>query len=73
MKDPVVEMPAPVMPYLKPAAITRSTVATLSSVDARLYMPLSLLHLPRRLEDTSEESTGSQTGIKKGVWGEIKV
>ena len=36
-------------------------------------MPLSLLHLPpRRLEDTSEEFTGSQIGIKKGVWGESR-
>ena len=73
MKDPVVEMPVPVMSYLKPVAITRSTVATLSSVDARLLYALSLLHLPRRLEDTSEESTGSQTGIEKGSLGEIKV
>ena len=36
------------------------------------YMPLSLFHLPRRLEDTSEEFTGSQIGIKKGVWGESR-
>jgi hypothetical protein len=27
---------------------------------------------PRRLEDTSEEFTGSQIGIKKGVWGESR-
>src|SRR5277367_6521286 len=27
---------------------------------------------PRLLEDTSEEFTGSQIGIKKGVWGESR-
>ena len=29
--------------------------------------------LPRHLEDTSEEFTGSQIGIKKGVWGESRI
>jgi hypothetical protein len=28
--------------------------------------------VPRLLEDTSEEFTGSQIGIKKGVWGESR-
>ena len=28
---------------------------------------------PRRLEATSEEFTGSQIGIKKGVWGESRL
>ena len=36
-------------------------------------MPVPCSTLSRRLEDISKEFTGSQIGIKKGVWGESRL
>ena len=46
-------------------------ILRLFQLDTVLY-PFSCSTFPRRLEDTSEEFTGSQIGIKKGVWGESR-
>jgi len=46
---------------------TEGTPAYILGIRYQAFAP------PRRLEDTSEEFTGSQIGIKKGVWGESRL